>query len=312
MKEKRYAAIDIGSNAVRLLIKRYDPQAGNDKEALKKLLLLRVPLRLGFDVFSKNKISPQKEENLLRLMKAYRQLMKIYDVEKVRACATSAMRDAENGPQIIAAIRKATGINIEIIPGEEEAAIVYNNHIECNPDRKGNYLYVDVGGGSTELNCIVDNELKASRSFNIGTVRILSGKVKESEWHRLNTFLEEIAAGHSDFAIIGSGGNINRLYKMASDEEKDSEEGSFSVDELAHIYHRLKPMSVEQRMRVFNMKADRADVIIPAAEIFLHIASVIKARRIIVPVIGVADGIIDGLFLADKTAEKEGGKRQDR
>lgn len=290
MKDTVFAAIDIGSNAVRLLIKKYD----SDDDKLKKLLLLRVPLRLGFDVFDKGKVSPKKSENLLRLMKAYRQLMKIYSVDVVRACATSAMRDADNGQELIREIFDKTGIKIEIIAGEEEARIVYNNHMEVQNDHTGNFLYVDVGGGSTEVNFLSDGELKKSMSFNIGTVRLLTGKVKESEWERLRSELLPIAEKYRDIQIIGSGGNINKLYKLAR--EKDDAAKSFSVEELSRMYHQLKPLSVEQRMRVFDLKADRADVIIPASEIFLHIASIVNAKRIIVPVIGVADGIIDGLL----------------
>lgn len=291
MQEITFAAIDIGSNAVRLLIKREEEDSHGP---LKKLLLLRVPLRLGFDVFSKGKVTDKKAENLIRLMKAYRQLMKIYSVDVMRACATSAMRDAENGKELIKEIDEKTGIRIEIIAGEEEARIVYNNHVEYQGDRKGNYLYVDVGGGSTEINLLSEGELKRSMSFNIGTVRLLTGQVKPSEWHRLNEELSELASRYSDITIIGSGGNINKLYKMA--QYKDEPHDTFSVAELARLYHMLKPLSVEQRMKIYNLKSDRADVIIPAAEIFLNVASLVNARNIVVPVIGVADGIIDGLY----------------
>lgn len=294
MKNDTFAAIDIGSNAVRLLIKRYEPEDTPPGRPLKKLMLLRVPLRLGFDVFQKGRVSEKKAENLVRLMKAYRQLMKIYSVDRLRACATSAMRDAENGRDLIKEIEKETDIKIEIIAGEEEARIVYNNHVECQGDRRGDYLYVDVGGGSTEINFLHDGELRRSMSFNIGTVRLLSGKVKEQEWARMNEGLTDIASGHEDITIIGSGGNINKLYRLATD--KDDTDKSFPVAELARLYHLLKPMDVRERMARFDLKPDRADVIIPAAEIFLNVASVVGVRRIMVPVIGVADGIIDGLF----------------
>lgn len=292
--DKTFAAIDIGSNAVRLLIKCVDPLGDSPATALKKLMLLRVPLRLGFDVFAKGKVSPKRAENLLRLMKAYRQLMKIYEVDTYRACATSAMRDASNGPELLRKIKAETDIKIEIIAGEEEAAIVYANHAECTGDRTGNFLYVDVGGGSTEINLISEGKLVRSGSFNIGTVRILTDKVKPQEWTRLNDELTTMASQYTDINIIGSGGNINKLYKMAS--EKDVVRQQFSVKELARLYHLLKPLDVNQRMMRFALKPDRADVIIPAAEIFLNIASVIKAHYIMVPVIGVADGIIDGLY----------------
>lgn len=296
MKEKTYAAIDIGSNAVRLLVKR---SQSNDSKSpdLKKLLLLRVPLRLGFDVFAKGKVSAGKADDLVRLMKAYRLLMKIYDVDTYRACATSAMRDAENGKQIIRKIEEETDIRIEIIPGDEEAKIVYNNHIERTGTPDGNYLYVDVGGGSTEINLLSAGELKVSKSFNIGTVRILTGKVKPSEWTRLDSELEILASQYGNITIIGSGGNINKLYKMATRDEKGGD--CLTVTQLSRIYHLLKPLSCKERMDRYDLKPDRADVIIPAAEIFLNIAGVVDANKIIVPVIGVADGIIDGLYESD-------------
>ena len=303
MKDLRtIAAIDIGSNAVRLLVKCIDPLGHDASDSLKKLMLLRVPLRLGFDVFAKGKVSNRKSENLLRLMKAYRQLMRIYEVDIYRACATSAMRDAANGPEIMKAVASKTGIKIEIIPGEEEAAIVYANHAECLADRDGNFLYVDVGGGSTEINLISDGELRNSASFNIGTVRILTGNVRDREWSRMNDTLSAIADAYPDIRIIGSGGNINKLYRMAR--EKNELQSSFSVDELARIYHLLKPLDVDQRMMRFSLKPDRADVIIPAAEIFLTIASILKADTIIVPVIGVADGIIDRLYLHPEEGQR--------
>ena len=301
MKERTYAAIDIGSNAVRLLIKSTDRDG--EARGLKKELLVRVPLRLGFDVFAKGEVSDKKREDLVRLMKAYRHLIRIYDVDRLRACATSAMRDARNGPDIIREIRKETGIDIEIIAGSEEARIVYNNHIESRNGTSGRYLYVDVGGGSTELNYLDNGMLVASGSFNIGTVRILTGKVRPEEWDALHRFIEENVVHGEDLAIIGSGGNINKLYKMAAD--KDRERESFTVEELSRMYHSMATLGVKERMRRYGLREDRADVIIPAAEIFLNIASVTGARRIIVPTIGVADGIIDGLYLSDQKEREE-------
>lgn len=293
MRQTTYAAIDIGSNAARLLIKRLETNDNGVCAPLKKCLLLRVPLRLGFDVFSKGRVSERKADNLLRLMKACRQLMKIYDVDCMRACATSAMRDAANGQEIIEKIEKETKIRIEIIPGEEEAQIVYANHLERTDESDGNFLYVDVGGGSTEVNLISEGAMVDSLSFNIGTVRILTEKVKPSEWERMNSRLSGMASKYTDITIVGSGGNINKLYKMASD--KDTDRHSMTVAELSRLYHLLKPLSVDQRMAKYNLNPDRADVIIPAAEIFLNIASLTGAKRIIVPVMGVADGIIDQL-----------------
>ena len=293
--EKHYAAIDIGSNAVRLLIKHINE---NSEKKFSKVLLLRVPLRLGFDVFSKGRISEKKEKNMIRLMKSYRHLMKIYDVADYRACATSAMRDAVNGKDIIKMIEKKTGIKIEIITGQEEARMVYNNHIECMEDRHGNYMYVDVGGGSTEVNLLVKGELVCSKSYNIGTVRMLNDAVDFGEWKRLEADMRTLSEIYSGTNIIGSGGNINKLYRLA--EKTDKKRQRISVIVLKSLYEKLKLLSFEERMQVFNLKPDRADVIVPASEIFLTIAEILHSEYIYVPVIGLADGIIDGLYAANR------------
>ncbi len=302
MAIKNYAAIDIGSNAVRLLIKRVSPGYKDGIDKLSKVLLLRVPLRLGFDVFGEGKISPEKADRMRRLMKAYRQLMKIYGVEHYRACATSAMRDAVNGMDIIKMIKKETGIKIEIIDGQEEAQIVYNNHLECQEDRNGNYMYVDVGGGSTEINLLVNGQLTYSKSFNIGTVRILTGGVTEAAWQQMR---DEIATHTKEYPvinIIGSGGNINKLYRLI--EKKDKKRKRIPVASLQQIYDRLKILTPEARMDEFNLKPDRADVIVPASEIFLCIAEKIHAEYIYVPEIGLSDGIIDKMYAEDKMREQ--------
>lgn len=292
-QENTYAAIDIGSNAVRLLIKRVEI-AENSQPHFTKMLLLRVPLRLGFDVFSKEKISEQKEKNMIRLMKSYRHLMKIYNVNKYRACATSAMRDAQNGMSIIKRIEKKTGIRIEIIDGQEEAKMIYNNHIEYMEDRHGNYMYVDVGGGSTEINLLSQGQLVCSRSYNIGTVRMLSNAVKPREWERLREDMAELALSYPGTNIIGSGGNINKLYRLA--EKKDKKQLRMQVTVLRSLYDDLQNLSVEERIEKYNLKTDRADVIVPAGNIFLTIADIIGANYIYVPVIGLSDGIIDSIY----------------
>jgi exopolyphosphatase / guanosine-5'-triphosphate,3'-diphosphate pyrophosphatase len=275
MGKVNYAAIDIGSNAVRLLIKSIDREAVQEKK-IKKVMMLRVPLRLGFDVFSIGELSEKKADKLRRLMKAFRQLMKIYDVDDYRACATSAMRDARNGRTIIKKIEKDTGIRIEIIDGQEEARMIYNNHIECMEDRLGNYMYVDVGGGSTEINLLTNGELVWSVSYNIGTVRMLSNAVKEGTWQQMEEELMKVTEGVAAINIIGS---------------------------LQTVYDVLKPLTPEERVEAFSLKQDRADVIVPAAEIFLKIAEVVHAEYIYVPVIGLSDGIIDNLYA--KSLEKE-------
>ncbi len=298
---KCYAAIDIGSNAVRLLIKKVRDDERLINERLSKVMLLRVPLRLGFDVFSLGEISDTKAVKLRRLMKAFRQLMKIYEVTDYKACATSAMRDAANGSSVIKKILKDTGINIEVIDGQEEARMIYNNHIECLEDRTGNYIYVDVGGGSTEINLLANGELIQSLSYNIGTVRMLSNAVKEETWEHMKNDLARLTADFRGVNIIGSGGNINKLYRLAN--KKDKKRLRLPVTTLQALYDTLRPLTPEQRMEEFGLKADRADVIVPAAEIFLTIAGVVKAEYIHVPVIGLADGIIDTLYAADSVAK---------
>lgn len=296
-----YAAIDIGSNAVRLLIKQVEEDT-EGKANFRKEMLLRVPLRLGFDVFVMGKISEEKEKNLMRLMKVFRHMMKIYDVEAFRACATSAMRDAQNGKDIIKRIKKKTGIEIEIIDGQEEAKTIYNNHNEYMEDRNGNYMYVDVGGGSTEINLLSQGTLVCSRSYNIGTVRILNQAVTDAEWERLKNDMQELAASYEKTNIIGSGGNINKLYKLA--DKKDKRKQRITVDTLKKLHEELKALSVEERMEKYQLKPDRADVIVPAGDIFLNIAEWIHATHIYVPVIGLADGIIDELYVQHKQEQE--------
>lgn len=292
--DKCYAAIDIGSNAVRLLIKKVNEDEEQASKSLSKAMMLRVPLRLGFDVFSLGEVSETKAMKLRRLIKAFRQLMKVYDVTEYRACATSAIRDAKNGKSVIRKILKDTGISIEVIDGQEEARIIYSNHLECLEDRTGNYIYVDVGGGSTEINLLADGTLVQSLSYNVGTVRMLSNAVKQEVWQQMKDDLSRLTAGLPNVNIIGTGGNINKLYRLAL--KKDKKRLRLPLASLQLLYDELKPLTPEQRMEKFSLKPDRADVIVPAAEIFLAIAGIVKAGYIHVPVIGLADGIIDKLY----------------
>ena len=298
MAIKNYAAIDIGSNAVRLLIKRVSPGYKDGIDKLSKVLLLRVPLRLGFDVFAEGRISDRRKKDMVRLMKCYKQLMKIYQVADYRACATSAMRDAANGREIISEVEKKTGIKIEIIDGQEEAGMIYNNHLENMKDRKGNFMYVDVGGGSTEINLLADGELVCSRSYNIGTVRMLNNAVEESEKSRIKRDMKDLAVSYPGINIIGSGGNINKLIKMVRG--RDRRYPRMTVASLRELHDELKALSVEERMEIYALKPDRADVIVPAGDIFLTVAELTGAQYIYVPVIGLADGIIDGLYARNK------------
>lgn len=291
-KKINYAAIDIGSNAARLLIKSINEEGGDD--LFTKVLLVRVPLRLGEDAFTIGEISEKKQKNLLRLIKAYRQLMKIYEVVDYRACATAAMRDARNSREITERIHKKTGIRIEVISGQEEARIVYDNHIENLLSREKNYIYVDVGGGSTEVSLISDGELKSSRSYNVGTVRLLKGSVKEENYEALRQDLSAMAVDYPDLIIIGSGGNINKLFELA--EEKDKKAGMLPVESLRKLTGLLKQYEVDGRRKVFKLRPDRAEVIVPAADIFLEVTRCSRSQTIWVPTIGLVDGIIDSLY----------------
>ena len=286
-----FAAIDIGSNAVRLLIKSI--REGDTPDHLTKTVLLRVPLRLGAEVFVDGRISKQKEKQLMRTVKAFKQLMKVYDIERYRACATSAMRDATNGTEIVRKIHNFTGIRIEIISGDEEARMVYDSHIADLLERKGDYIYVDVGGGSTEISVIAAGELVRSASYDIGTVRSLTGTIADTDRKMLHTDLDLLASQYSDLKIIGTGGNINKLYRLRGDKN----DNLLHIDALKTFHSELKQLSIDQRIERYKMNPDRADVIIPAAEIFLDIADRIKADAIYVPTIGIIDGIIHTLYL---------------
>lgn len=285
------AAIDVGSNAARLLIKQVNVDDSGQAEAV-KLLFLRIPLRLGMDVFANGCISEEREREFIATMKAYRQLMKVYSVNSYRACATSAMRDAKNGKAIIKRIKDKAHIKLDIITGSEESKIIYDNHLS-NISSEGCFLYVDVGGGSTELSFICDGERIYSHSFNIGTIRLLKNKVKREDIIKMKTEINRITLGREDIKIIGSGGNINKLFRLAT---KKKSLDFLPVDILQEEYDELSRMSVEERMAKYGLKPDRADVIVPAAEIFLHIAAGAHAKEILVPNLGLADGIINELI----------------
>ena len=290
------AAIDIGSNGARLLIKSFDDNALASSR-IRKLLFVRIPLRLGQDVFTLGKVSKERQHMMMHMMKAYRQFMLLYKVEHFRACATSAMRDADNGKKVMRRIEKETGIRLEIIPGAEEAQLLCNNLVENTDSGVGNYAYVDVGGGSTEISLLHDGVLAESHSFNIGTLRLLAGAVTQEERNAMCSVLENYAREFPDTKIIGSGGNINRLFKLAK-VKGDSRE--LPVESIRELYNILAPLSLEERKQKFKLKDDRADVIVPAAEIFMTVASTLDSDSIIVPNISLADSIVDGIYKEQK------------
>ncbi len=290
------AAIDIGSNGARLLIKSFDDNAPASSR-IRKLLFVRIPLRLGQDVFTLGKVSKERQHMMMHMMKAYRQFMLLYKVEHFRACATSAMRDADNGKKVMRRIEKETGIRLEIIPGAEEAQLLCNNLVENTDSGVGNYAYVDVGGGSTEISLLHDGVLAESHSFNIGTLRLLAGAVTQEERNAMCSVLENYAREFPDTKIIGSGGNINRLFKLAK-VKGDSRE--LPVESIRELHNILAPLSLEERKQKFKLKDDRADVIVPAAEIFMTVASTLDSDSIIVPNISLADSIVDGIYKEQK------------
>ncbi|MDD7246938.1 MAG: Ppx/GppA family phosphatase [Prevotellaceae bacterium] len=286
MNSTNLAAIDIGSNAARILIKSV--KKTNNGLRSKKLQFLRIPLRLGMDVFGTGEIGEEREKMLLRTMKVFRQLLILYDVKDYRICATSAFREAKNGDKVLKHVMKETKLQISIISGDEEARTIRDNYTG-----DGNLLYMDVGGGSTELSLVCDGKLIGSKSFNIGTIRILNACVEPSIWKEMAEAVRELTKGVENIRIVGSGGNINKLYRLAPKKERTKD--TLHIDTLSRIYTRLSALSLEQRMMEYDLRASRADVIVPAAQIFLMVANLVKADTILVPTVGLADGIINEL-----------------
>ena len=284
------AAIDIGSNAVRLLICAV-VKKGKEVE-FNKLCLLRIPVRLGFDVFEKGHIGGQKKKMLINTIKAFNNLMKVYEVDHYMACATSAMRDAENAKEIIKEIKSETSIEIEVITGELEAEIIYENHIAELLDKDKSYLYIDVGGGSTEITLYHKSNVVVQKSFNIGTVRILTKKVKDETWEEMKDTLKDLSKKYNNMIGIGSGGNINKLFAL-----NGNKDGKFiSAESLKEVYKQMEPLSVDERMHTYTLKEDRAEVIVPALTIYNAICKWADIEEIYVPKIGLADGLIHHLY----------------
>jgi exopolyphosphatase/guanosine-5'-triphosphate,3'-diphosphate pyrophosphatase len=282
----KYAAIDIGSNAVRLLIADIIDNDGTI--SFKKNTLVRLPLRLGDDAFLEKKISDKKAIDLYKTMSAFKNLMDVYKVEDYMACATSAMREAQNGEELAAKINEEIGLNLEVVGGQKEASIIYASHIEQTLDRKKNYLYIDVGGGSTELSVFSNGKMEASKSFNLGTIRILDNQDREEEWQDMQNWIKENCKDIKDLIGIGTGGNINKLFKLS--DEKDGAPLSFT--KLKSLENYLNSYSLKDRINVLGLNQDRADVIIPACDIFLKVMKWGNIKNIYVPRVGMVDGII--------------------
>jgi len=286
--QKNYAAIDIGSNAVRLLVSTITEQKGKEETDFRKTSLVRVPIRLGEDVFEKSVISETNIERMVDTMQAFGLLMKSHGIEKYKACATSAMREAKNGVEVVEKIKAKTGVEIEIIDGNHEAAIIAATDLHELIKNDCNYLYVDVGGGSTEY--------VASRSFKVGTVRLLNNLVDDGAWEEMEQWVRETTKPYKEIDLIGSGGNINNIFKTSGKKEGKP----LSLAYIKKYNDLLNSLSYEERVMELNLKSDRADVIIPASKIYLNSMKWARADNIYVPKIGLADGIIKSLYHEDK------------
>lgn len=289
---RKYAAIDIGSNAMRLLVANIIEEKGKETQ-FSKSSLVRVPIRLGQDSFTVGEIS---EETILRMidaMKAYKLLMKVHRVERYMACATSALREAYNGQEVADRIRAEADIDIQIIDGKTEAAIIAAtdlHHLVINSDQS--YLYVDVGGGSTEFSLFANGSIVASRSFKVGTVRLLNNMVTDVVWQEIEKWIKTSIEGHEPVTLIGSGGNINKIFKMSG----KLQEKPLSYLWLNAQFATLNAMTYEQRIYELGLNADRADVIIPAMKVYLNAMKWSGARQIYVPKIGLSDGIVKAMY----------------
>ena len=288
---KKYAAIDIGSNAIRLLISSVTTMDGKNPR-FKKTSLVRVPIRLGADVFVKNKISKKNTARLIDAMHSYSLLMKTHGIEHYRACATSAMRNAKNGVDVVKEIKEKTGITIEIIDGKDEAAIISMTDLTELTSGPRAFLYVDVGGGSTEFTVFYEGERQASKSFKLGTVRLINNLVTQDLWDEVKNWIKINTEEYDKISLIGSGGNINNIFKNSG----KAVGKPLSYMYLVSYYQLLKSFTYEERIWELNLNHDRADVIVPATKIFLSAMKWSKAQKIYVPKIGLADGIIKSLY----------------
>jgi len=286
----KYAAIDIGTNAARLLVG--EVMSKDQSFFIKKISYTRIPLRLGEDVFESGKVSKDKIDDFLKTMKAFKLISEIFDVQEVRAVSTSAMREATNADNIIDSIKEETGIKIEIISGDEEASLIFSNFFAMELDLSVPFVVIDVGGGSTELSVFENGEKIASKSFNVGTLRILKGKSDESVWENIHDWILKYVDLRSEHRIFGTGGNINKAHKMLG----YSFEEPIGLDEMKELRDKLASLTIDERIDQFHMKPDRADVIVPALDIFSYILNEIGANSLMVPKVGLADGMIYEMY----------------
>jgi len=287
----KYAAIDIGSNAMRLLITNVLEQDGHAPQ-FHKSELIRVPIRLGQDAFTHGEITAESRLRMVAAMQAFKLLMQVYRVSRYKACATSAMREAYNGWEVVDEVRQQAGIQIDIIDGKTEAAIIAHSGLSQYVSNDDNCLFVDVGGGSTEFSLFIDGQLTASRSFKNGTVRLLNQMVPDSVWDDMQQWLEQHTSGLDSLQMVGSGGNINRLFKMSG----IPQERPLGYMYIHAQYEHLSQLSYEQRIAELGLNPDRADVIIPAIRIYLHAMKWSHTQHLYVPKIGLSDGMVKAMY----------------
>jgi exopolyphosphatase/guanosine-5'-triphosphate,3'-diphosphate pyrophosphatase len=286
----KFAAVDIGSNAVRLLLARVIEES--DEPLFKKEVLVRMPLRLGDDAFRTGSISDEKAQRLIETMVGFRHLIAAYPALDFAAYGTSAMREAKNARDVVARVRKASGISIQVIEGAREAEVIYANHIEHRLDPRRNYLYVDVGGGSTEVTLIARGRKVGSSSFPVGTVRMLQGRPSERALDGLRSWVKRHRAEYGGMTAIGSGGNINTIFKLA----RAKKDRPLSFSQVREIRRVVKSYSLEERIVTLGLRPDRADVIVPASDVYLSVMKWGKIAKILVPEVGLSDGIVHLLY----------------
>jgi len=288
---KRYAAIDIGSNAMRLLVSNIVEQEGKETQ-FNKSSLVRVPIRLGQDVFTVGEISDENIERMIDAMKAYKLLMKVHKVEHYKACATSAMREADNNREIVEIIQREADIEIDILDGKKDASIIASSDLKEYIFTDKTYLYVDVGGGSTEFSLFSNGKIIASKSFKNGTVRMLNNMVNEIVWIEIEKWIKTHTAPFDEITLIGSGGNINKLFKMTGKQQ----DKPLTYLGLNAQFAMLNKMTYDERISELGLNPDRADVIIPATKIYLNAMKWSGARHLYVPKIGLSDGIVKAMY----------------
>ena len=301
----KFGAIDIGSNAVRLLIARVE-ELEDGRQSVDKLSFYRVPVRLGADVFSDGAISEGKTKHLIKTMKAFWYLMDVHGVEWFHAYATSAMREASNVDSVIKRVEKAANIVIEPISGDEEADLIFGNFAIALMDDAMDYLYIDVGGGSTELTLIRDGQRVKSKSFSLGTVRDLAGRIPDGEWAAVEAYVQDLQSENRSLFAIGTGGNANRLQRLALTPRDEA----IAIGKLQEVTANLENLTLEERRRKYHLKPDRADVIVPAANIYLKIMKLAGASHMFVPKVGLVDGmVLSTYFEWKRESENARGKK---